>query len=69
VSTQITYHLPDHLWNLLEGIPELECAPKWDGHTSQDVVERLKSWVKGITILYASNVAEYEPGDAHFDEE
>ncbi len=39
---QITYHLPERLWNRLEHVCEtLECAPQWDGHTSSDVIERL----------------------------
>lgn len=36
----VTYHLPNSLWNKLH-VTELEYAPKWDGHSSQDVVERL----------------------------
>lgn len=38
---QITYHLPDRYWEALAVI-ELDCAPEWDGHTSNDVIERLK---------------------------
>lgn len=37
---QITYHLPDELWDLLR-IEEREQAPDWDGHTSRDVIDRL----------------------------
>lgn len=40
----ITYHLPDRLWSLLT-VPELESAPAWDGHTSQNVLERLTQWL------------------------
>lgn len=38
---QITYHLPITKWQecLCE---ELDQAPEWDGHTSNDVLERLK---------------------------
>lgn len=43
---QITYHLPDRMWPLAETIQESESAPVWDGHTSQDVIERLKQWVE-----------------------
>lgn len=44
----ITYHLPDRLWEYAEmsnGV-ELERAPEWDGHTSKDVVERMKNFLK-----------------------
>ena len=39
----VTYHLPDRLWNVAEatGAEWLEKAPKWDGHTSDDVLSRL----------------------------
>lgn len=38
---QITYHLPDRLWDQCE-VTALPQAPEWDGHTSDDVVARLK---------------------------
>lgn len=40
---QISYHLPMSKWDESVNIPEYEKAPKWDGHTSNDVLERLKS--------------------------
>lgn len=44
VGKQITYHLPLNLWDRLHA-REIERAPAWDGHTSQDVVKRLsESW-------------------------
>lgn len=39
----ITYHLPMRLWDAFPGI-ELETSPLWDGHTSNDVVARLKAY-------------------------
>src|SRR5438552_1256739 len=40
---QITYHLPARFWNeVCEFAEVLEKAPEWDGHTSQDVLARLK---------------------------
>lgn len=39
-NNDITYHLPLELWHLLECEP-LDKAPTWDGHTSQDVLQRL----------------------------
>ncbi len=37
---QATYHLPNRLWDDLKA-PEMANAPKWDGHTSNDVLDRL----------------------------
>jgi hypothetical protein len=39
---QATYHMPMRLW---EGFParELEKAPAWDGHTPNDVIDRLRA--------------------------
>jgi hypothetical protein len=37
---QITYHLESNYWELLD-VPELEFAPPYDGHTPEDVLERL----------------------------
>jgi hypothetical protein len=40
---QITYHLPLKYWDeALKGAIVLERAPEYDGHMSQDVLERLK---------------------------
>lgn len=37
---QITYHMESKYWELLD-VPELEFAPPYDGHTPEDVLERL----------------------------
>lgn len=42
-GSQITYHLPISRWTECLFITELPKAPEWDGHTSADVLERLKS--------------------------
>lgn len=39
---QMTYHIPMSEWDKWPG-KELGAAPEWDGHTSADVLERLKS--------------------------
>lgn len=44
-NKQITYHLPIRLWDSFH-VYEFSIAPKWDGHTSADVLERLKSYLK-----------------------
>jgi hypothetical protein len=44
-GSQITYHLPMKRWEECEKISEvLEKAPPFDGHTSKDILERLKSF-------------------------
>lgn len=40
---QITYHIPMSRWDDTSTITELPKAPKWDGHTPADVLERLKT--------------------------
>jgi hypothetical protein len=40
-ETQITYHLPLSKWDETDFAETLEKAPEFDGHTSQDVIERL----------------------------
>ena len=43
----ITYHIPDRLWDdITKHVRILERAPKWDGHTSTDVVNRLYKMLK-----------------------
>lgn len=37
---QITYHLPISWWDKFN-VMELTRAPEWDGHTSEDVIQRL----------------------------
>ena len=39
---QITYHLPESKWDECIFADEYIKAPEWDGHTSADVLERLK---------------------------
>lgn len=43
---QISYHIPARMVDRLEGIKRLQIAPAWDGHTSEDVVDRLIDWSK-----------------------
>ena len=40
---QITYHLPLDKWYQCLFARILEKAPEWDGHTSNDVLQRLKN--------------------------
>lgn len=41
-GSMITYHLPMSQWGYLYS-EELDKAPEWDGHTSEDVLLRLKN--------------------------
>jgi hypothetical protein len=42
-SKQITYHIPISRWTECGFAEILKFAPEWDGHTSKDVIERLKN--------------------------
>lgn len=42
-GNQITYHIPIERWDETEFADTRIMAPEWDGHTSQDVIERLKN--------------------------
>ena len=46
----ITYHMPISMWEIFTRIEfnTNEFAPKWDGHTSEDALERLKNWCWNI---------------------
>ena len=46
---QATYHYDvDPYWDMFH-VKELERAPKWDGHTPQDAIERIRRIKAGIT--------------------
>lgn len=40
---QISYHVPLKRWKETDFAQTLDKAPKFDGHTSQDVLNRLKT--------------------------
>lgn len=42
---QISYHLPMSEWSETDFAFTLEKAPEWDGHTSNDVLNRIKALV------------------------
>ncbi len=44
----ITYHYDLEYWNLFK-VPELPHAPKFDGHTPNDVVDRLENYIMSAT--------------------
>lgn len=42
-SDGITYHLPNKYWDMIPGdVVRRDKAPEWDGHTSEDVLDRIK---------------------------
>lgn len=44
---QISYHVPMQPWwtpYSFTGAEVLEKAPVWDGHTSDDVIDRIRQW-------------------------
>lgn len=44
IGKQITYHLPIRRWSETDFVEEtLDQAPEFDGHSSQDVLDRLKT--------------------------
>jgi hypothetical protein len=40
---QITYHITNNFWNMLDDISTIEKA-KWDGHSPDDVIIRLNNY-------------------------
>lgn len=44
----ITYHIPERFWDMLSDVETLDVAPKFDGHTSDDVIKRLKQWAETL---------------------
>ena len=46
LGKSLSYHLREEWIPVLQkaGIQELDHAPKWDGHSPDDVVERMKAW-------------------------
>ena len=43
----ISYHLPNEDWELLDGALTLDAGREWDGHSGDDVVFRLREYAKG----------------------
>jgi len=43
----VTYHLEGKYWDMAK-VQEHEFAPPWDGHTAEDVLNRLSNWERSI---------------------
>lgn len=56
----ISYHYPLADWDGFAAVQELEHAPKWDGHTSADVVARLADFTR---VLGAAVAEAHAAGD------
>lgn len=57
----ITYHYDLEYWNLFK-VPELPHAPKFDGHTPEDVLDRLEKYISSATnkLVNDNNVDDIE---------
>lgn len=44
---QISNHYENKYWDLFWNVPEVEIANEYDGHTSEDVLDRLKIFIGG----------------------
>ncbi len=42
-GNQISYHLPNRLWDEVNFAEAIEKAPTWDGHNANDVLIRIKN--------------------------
>lgn len=42
----VTYHLEEEEWENFPHIAEIQHAPKFDGHTSNDVLATLQEWAR-----------------------
>ncbi len=60
----ISYHYPLSDWDLFGAVPVLEHAPKWDGHTSADVVQRLRDFTAHLEQAVAEGRAVQEQAHA-----
>jgi hypothetical protein len=47
---QVSYHMPMSYWDEFDGIKAYERAPSYDGHTSQDMLDRLRTW-RGVKAV------------------
>lgn len=66
----MTYHMPMDLWELAEktGAEVLEKGKEWDGHTSQDVLERIEKTIP-MTPFERYQPEPFEPPPAPQAEE
>ncbi len=47
---QISYNLPKEYWVKVH-LPHYDRAPKWDGHSLTDVVDRMLRWVESRSCV------------------
>ena len=43
---QVSNHYPAEAWGMFT-VPELDVAPKWDGHTPEEAAERIRKYLIG----------------------
>jgi hypothetical protein len=56
----ITYHVPDKMIDLLPAKCKLDKGKEWDGHTSNDVINRLAEYCKTKPRLTGYDVGFYD---------
>lgn len=54
-----TYHIRLKYWDLFD-VKELERAPYYDGHTSEDVIDRILSLKYNKWCMYSSKIIHYK---------
>ena len=67
----ITYHYQLKHWDSFSAVPELEHAPKWDGHTPADVVARLDDFTRHLLVAIktmAGGPVTFHPAEEQVDE-
>jgi len=60
---QITYHVPMKYWDMVGFAETYIQNPHYDGHTSQDVAERLDNWIQRMWPYVGMDLGTYASGN------
>lgn len=70
---QISYHYNLRLWSWFDGLRTLDLAPVYDGHSADDVIERLVEFAGWLNVKCVCRVGAQEcpihPGNTRTKEE
>lgn len=55
---EITYHYPLKYWDLFDTLETLDHAPKWDGETPAQGLERLRFWIEEMQAMNRKSDAQ-----------
>jgi len=58
---QVSNHYPAADWDLFH-VPEVDCAPEWDGHTPQEAAQRLRASLSAPAADDCGSCAACDPG-------